>query len=62
MPAPAPRPAGKTESVRAGPGQVRAARSASAALAFSAPTVGGGTLDLSAYAGKNVAFWFWAPY
>ena len=39
-----------------------ATSAAPAALAFSAPTVGGGTLDLSTYAGKNVAFWFWAPY
>jgi hypothetical protein len=35
---------------------------APAALDFSAPTVGGETLDLRAYAGMNVAFWFWAPY
>ena len=35
---------------------------APSALAFSAPTVGGDTLDLSTYAGKTVAFWFWAPY
>ena len=32
------------------------------ALAFSAPTVGGGTLDMGTYAGKTVAIWFWAPY
>ena len=31
------------------------------ALAFSAPRVGGGTLDLAAYAGKPVLLWFWAP-
>ena len=30
-------------------------------LAFSAATVGGGTFDGAAYAGKPVAFWFWAP-
>jgi hypothetical protein len=35
---------------------------APAALAFAAPTVGGDSLDLSSYAGKTVAFWFWAPY
>jgi hypothetical protein len=39
-----------------------ATSAAPAALAFSAPTVGGGTLDLSTYAGKTVALWFWAPY
>jgi hypothetical protein len=31
------------------------------ALRFSAPVVGGGTLDLATYAGQTVAFWFWAP-
>lgn len=31
------------------------------ALRFSAPAVGGGTLDMSTYAGRTVAFWFWAP-
>jgi hypothetical protein len=34
---------------------------APAALQFSAPVVGGGTLDLSSYAGTTVLFWFWAP-
>jgi hypothetical protein len=33
-----------------------------AALDFSAPTVGGGELDLRTYAGRNLALWFWAPY
>jgi uncharacterized lipoprotein len=31
------------------------------ALRFTAPAVGGGTLDLATYAGQTVAFWFWAP-
>lgn len=31
------------------------------ALRFSAPAIGGGTLDLATYAGQTVAFWFWAP-
>jgi len=30
-------------------------------LAFSAPRVGGGTIDMAAYAGKPVILWFWAP-
>ncbi|MEO7369525.1 MAG: hypothetical protein ABI949_05935 [Ilumatobacteraceae bacterium] len=30
-------------------------------LAFSAPRVGGGTIDLADYAGKPVLLWFWAP-
>jgi hypothetical protein len=32
-----------------------------AALAFGATLVGGGSIDLAQYAGKPVAFWFWAP-
>lgn len=32
-----------------------------AALAFRAPLVGGGEFDGAAYAGRPVAFWFWAP-
>ncbi|MFZ4721341.1 MAG: hypothetical protein ACOYMR_18085 [Ilumatobacteraceae bacterium] len=31
------------------------------ALRFSAPTVGGGTLDMARFAGRTVAYWFWAP-
>jgi hypothetical protein len=30
-------------------------------LAFSAPQVGGGTIDMAAYAGQPVLLWFWAP-
>lgn len=30
-------------------------------LKFSVPKVGGGTVNGSDYAGKPVAFWFWAP-
>jgi hypothetical protein len=32
-----------------------------ASLAFSAPLVGGGSLDFSQYAGTPVLIWFWAP-
>ena len=32
-----------------------------ATLAFTAPQVGGGTIDLSQYAGTPVLLWFWAP-
>jgi hypothetical protein len=31
------------------------------ALAFKAPLVGGGELNLADYAGKPVLLWFWAP-
>jgi hypothetical protein len=30
-------------------------------LAFSAPQVGGGTINMTDYAGKPVLLWFWAP-
>jgi hypothetical protein len=32
-----------------------------AALRFTVAQIGGGTIDASAYAGRPVAFWFWAP-
>ena len=32
------------------------------ALAFSAPLVGGGELDLATLAGRPVLLWFWAPF
>jgi hypothetical protein len=38
------------------------ATTAASPLAFTAPTVGGGELDLAGYAGRDVALWFWAPY
>ena len=34
---------------------------APAALQFSAPAVGGGTIDFTQFAGKPVVLWFWAP-
>jgi hypothetical protein len=30
-------------------------------LAFTAPRVGGGTIDMAQYAGTPVLLWFWAP-
>lgn len=30
-------------------------------LAFSAPRVGGGSINMADYAGKPVLLWFWAP-
>jgi len=30
-------------------------------LQFTAPLVGGGTIDATALAGKPTVFWFWAP-
>ena len=34
---------------------------APAALQFSAPSVGGGAIDFTQFAGKPVVLWFWAP-
>jgi hypothetical protein len=31
-------------------------------LRFSAPRLGGGTIDGEDFAGRDVAFWFWAPW
>ena len=31
------------------------------ALQFSAPSVGGGAIDFTQFAGKPVVLWFWAP-
>jgi hypothetical protein len=41
--------------------QVTNAAAIPEALDFSASFVGGGEFDPTAYAGKPVAFWFWAP-
>lgn len=35
--------------------------SSGAALGWTAPLLGGGRFDSASYAGKPVAFWFWAP-
>jgi hypothetical protein len=31
-------------------------------LRFSAPKLGGGTLEGADYSGRDVAIWFWAPW
>jgi hypothetical protein len=31
-------------------------------LRFTAPRLGGGTLDGEDYSGRDVAIWFWAPW
>ena len=60
--APTSSPAGSTaSSTPASDDTTTASIAAPAALQFSAPVVGGGTLDLSSYAGTTVLFWFWAP-
>ena len=50
-----------TPSGTASGGTVAHAVSVPSALAFSAPRVSGGTVDLADYAGKTVLLWFWAP-
>ena len=35
---------------------------AAAALRFTAPRLGGGTVEGEDLAGRDVAFWFWAPW
>jgi len=43
------------------PSTVAAPAGAPEALQLTAPLVGGGTIDLTQYAGTTVALWFWAP-
>jgi hypothetical protein len=31
-------------------------------LGFTAPRLGGGTIEGAEFAGRDVAFWFWAPW
>lgn len=59
--APTSSPAGSTASSTLASDGTTASIAAPAALQFSAPVVGGGTLDLASFAGTTVLFWFWAP-
>jgi hypothetical protein len=43
------------------PATAAAATSSPDTLSFTAPLVGGDTIDLSQYAGTPVLLWFWAP-
>jgi hypothetical protein len=43
------------------PAATAAATAVPDTLAFSAPLVGGGTLDFADYAGTPLLLWFWAP-
>jgi hypothetical protein len=54
-PEPAPSSAG-------GAATTAAPAEAPEALRFTAPLVGGGTIDAASLAGTPVLFWFWAPY
>jgi hypothetical protein len=35
---------------------------ANTVLRFTAPRLGGGTIEGEDFAGRDVAFWFWAPW
>jgi hypothetical protein len=54
-PAPAP-------TTAAGAATTAAPVQAPEALRFSAPLVGGGTIDAASLAGAPVLFWFWSPF
>ena len=56
-----PAPAGAATTACATPTAGSQPVAAPAALQFTAPLVGGGTLNLASYAGTTVALWFWAP-
>ncbi len=58
---PATQPAASAAAATAAPTASSARRAVPESLAFSAPRVGGGTVDMSDYAGKPVLLWFWAP-
>ena len=49
-------------SATAAPGTQATPSAVPAAIDFTAPAVGGGEIDLRAYAGRDLALWFWAPY
>ena len=44
------------------PSTATPATEAAAAIDFTAPAVGGGEIDVGAYAGRDLALWFWAPF
>ena len=54
-------PVANAPAVAAAPTTAAVARPVPDSLAFSAPRVGGGTVNLADYAGTTVLLWFWAP-
>ena len=44
------------------PAADRSTPAATGVLAFSAPQLGGGTIEGADFSGRDVAFWFWAPW
>lgn len=52
---------GSTDTSGLAPSVVIGSATAPSALQFSAPSVGGGAIDFTQFAGKPVVLWFWAP-
>ncbi|MFM7535980.1 MAG: hypothetical protein ACKO91_09340 [Acidimicrobiales bacterium] len=57
----APSSSAPATSIATGVATTGAAATVPEVLRFQAARIGGGTVDAAAYAGKPVAFWFWAP-
>lgn len=59
-----PTPSGSagTRAAAQGGGASPATTDAAEVLRFTAPRLGGGTVDGRDLAGRDVAFWFWAPW
>jgi len=53
---------GSTAAVHTSSSQVVSFSPNAAVLDFSAPELGGGTVEGAEYAGKDLAIWFWAPW
>ena len=53
-----PTPQGTDPAEETSPGGVDVPR----ALRFTAPALGGGTIDGADFAGHDLAMWFWAPW
>lgn len=55
-------PANAATASTAAPGDTAPPADVPAALQLTAPLVGGGEIELGAYAGRPVLLWFWAPW
>jgi hypothetical protein len=53
---------GTTDTAPGGPTTPPASGAVPEVLDFELPLLAGGTLDGAELAGKDVAFWFWAPW
>jgi hypothetical protein len=59
-----PVPSGTTPPAAEGttPPTPRSTPATAEVLMFTAPRLGGGTIEGADFAGRDVAFWFWAPW